>query len=138
MGQGQLGTTIGYKADPHEFIEMIVCLEYLRDDPIPFDTTFYRAEIGRMYATSWVLSEHSASSALQSLARKDPGRFKRIPKAAFLNSEKSMVQSGESGRFKRCGFWVSSGTSRTHYCTVTTTVPTVAVAELEVPVTVIV
>ena len=33
-----------------------------------------------------------------------PARFKRVPKTAVLNSVKSMLQSGESGRFKRCGF----------------------------------
>ena len=54
-------------------------------------------------ATVWELSEHSASSALQSQAKRDPARFKRVPKTAFLNSVRSTLQSGESGRFKRCG-----------------------------------
>lgn len=50
MGRDLLKETIDYKVDPHEFIAMIVCLESLRDDPVPFDTKFYRAEIERMYS----------------------------------------------------------------------------------------
>jgi hypothetical protein len=73
-------------------------------DPAAFEDLSWNWQVIHDHREAWELSKHSANSALQSLTRRDPARFKSVPKTAFLNSVKSMLQSRESGRFKKV--WV--------------------------------